>query len=122
MQHFILLALNLLERAVGLQPCSHLSDKRTGWGRVFPDVVGMFQSLIPSVLLDRACCGCVLTLSGYHSTDVTRLGVGFFIHIIMKNTSFFISSARGGKATKLLQFCADPLLCLVAPYATEGCQ
>lgn len=53
MQHFILLALNLLERPVGSQPCSHLSDKEAGWGRVLPDVVVMFQavpqSLIPSL-------------------------------------------------------------------------
>lgn len=46
------LGLEPLERPVGLELCSHLSDKEAGWGRVLPDVVVMFQavpqSLIPS--------------------------------------------------------------------------
>lgn len=101
------LGLEPLERPVGLQLCSHLFDKEAGWGRVLPDVVVMFQavpqSLIPlscatcaHVLLDWGCCGCVLALSGYHSNVFARLA------------SFFHLISTWWKATKPLQFRADP--------------
>lgn len=69
------LGLEPLERPVGFQLCSHLSDREAVWGRVLPDVVLMFQAVsqpltashVPRVhvLLGWGCCGWFGALFGY---------------------------------------------------------